>query len=109
MRLLTILLQDLSIKQYWRWRGRCVKGGARGRCVKGGARKKWGGGKNFGTEGCFWENNVHGSEPELSFLIDFKTGRQRIRYRSLIRTYSRPSRSKISGDSSKFVDETSCY
>lgn len=84
MRLLTILLQDLSIKQYWRWRGRCVKGGARGRCVKGGARKKWGGGKNFGTEGYFWENNVHRSEPELSFLIDFYVGRQRIRYRSLI-------------------------
>ena len=62
----------------------CVKGGARGRCVKGGARKKWGGGKNFGTEGCFGENNVHGSEPELSFLIDFKTRRQRIRYRNLI-------------------------
>ena len=53
MRLLTFLLQDLSIKQYWRWRGRCVKGGAKDRCVKGGARGRcvMGGARKNGVVG----------------------------------------------------------
>ena len=65
--------------------------------------------KEFGTESHFRKNNVHKTETRQLVLFGLRPGRPRIRYRSLLWAYSRPSWNKNSGKLLFLMDENYCF